>query len=186
MKKFLIALLAMVLLFAGCGKREGSNEVSNEGSGEVSGVASDAIPGSYTVPDGWVRSEVYSTDEKIFYMQEGHEDDEQPDNIAINVGTIPYTLEEHEQFRDTIVQLLLQDLEGTDAQLDGDGTYTKQGDLLYIFTIAESDVVTKQYYILKDNAYCLVQLTNFSRSEAVDKAAEEMADSFAWDAEASD
>ena len=41
-------------------------------------------------------------------------------------------------------------LDGIEAQLNGDGTYTEQGDLLYIFTIDEGDIVTTQYYIVRD------------------------------------
>ena len=39
-------------------------------------------------------------------------------------------------------------MQGIDAVLTGDGTYTEQGEVVYIFTISEEDVVTKQYYIV--------------------------------------
>ena len=64
-----------------------------------------------------------------------------------------------------------------------DGTYTEQGDLLYIFTIDEGDIVTTQYYIVKDYGFCLIQLTNFSGSETTEQAARDMVDSFVWDTE---
>ena len=94
-----------------------------------------------------------------------------------------YSLEEHEQFRDAIVQQILMQLDGIEAQLNGDGTYTEQGDLLYIFTIDEGDIVTTQYYIVKDYGFCLIQLTNFSGSETTEQAARDMVDSFVWDTE---
>ena len=120
---------------------------------------------------------------RFFYIEEGHENDEKPDNISIHVGKNKYSLEEHEQFRDAIVQQILMQLDGIEAQLNGDGTYTEQGDLLYIFTIDEGDIVTTQYYIVKDYGFCLIQLTNFSGSETTEQAARDMVDSFVWDTE---
>lgn len=115
------------------------------------------------------------------YVEAGHENDEMPDNISIEVGTNKYNADEHEKFRDAIVQQLTMQLQGVDATLTGDGTYTKQNDILYIFTISEEDVVTKQYYIVGDKRYCLIHLTNFTGSENADNAAQAMADSFVWD-----
>lgn len=168
MKKRLIAIFCLALLLAGCGKAAPTQPDSP------------AIPGSYTVPQGWVLSEKHSTDSQLFYIAEGHENDERPDNISIHVGKNGYSLEEHQQFRDAIVQQLLMQLEGVQAQLNGTGTHTQQGELLYIFTIDEGSVVTTQYYIVKEYGFCLIQLTNFSGSEAADLAAREMADSFLW------
>lgn len=139
------------------------------------------FPGSYTVPEGWVKMEKYSTEDKIFYVEEGHEDDELPDNISIEVGTNRYSADEHEKFRDAIVQQLTMQLQDVDAELTGDGTYTEQDYIVYIFTISEADVVTKQYYIVGDQRYCLLQLTNFTGSETVNEAAQSMADSFVWE-----
>lgn len=193
----MIALLAVMLLLTGCAKsKDTSTQTPPESSGnsvtsqqetdssEASKSAEDTvIPGSYTVPNGWVKSEKYSNDMQIFYIEEGHENDEKPDNIAINVGKNKYSLDEHEQFRDAIVKQLLMQMDGIDAELNGDGTDTEQGDLLYIFSIVESDVVTTQYYIVKDYGFCLIQLTNFSGSENAEEAARAMVDSFVWDAE---
>jgi hypothetical protein len=191
MKKILIVLLTMVLFLVGCGKTGGSFPQSSadesvvnhqEPSPSETEMASEdnVIPGSYTVPDGWTKSEKHSTDSQIFYIEEGHEDDEKPDNISIHVGKNNYSLEEHEQFRDAIVQQILMQLDGIEAQLNGDGTYTEQGDLLYIFTIDEGDIVTTQYYIVKDYGFCLIQLTNFSGLETTEQAARDMVDSFVW------
>ena len=193
MKKILIVLLAMVLLLVGCGKNGTSSpqSPSNESVADQQNPSSESeissedhtISGSYTVPDGWEKSEKHSTDSQIFYIEEGHENDKKPDNISIRVGKNNYSLDEHEQFRDAIVQQLLMQLDGIEAQLNGDGTYTEQGDLLYIFTIDEGDIVTTQYYIVKDYGFCLIQLTNFSGSETTEQTARNMADSFVWKTE---
>ncbi len=141
-----------------------------------------AWPGTYTVPEGWVKAEAYSSDDMIFYVEQGHENDSAPDNISINIGTNRYAADDHESFRDAIVrQLTMQIKDSPDTGLDGTGTHTEQGYVEYIFTIREPDgVVTEQHYIVGDNRFCLIQLTNYTGSESAGKAAQEMADSFVW------
>lgn len=138
------------------------------------------FPGSYTVPDGWVKLEKCSTKDKLFYVEEGRENDELPDNISVEIGTNRYSADEHEKFRDAIVRQLTMQIQGLDAELTGSGTFTAQEDVLYIFTISEKDVVTRQFYIVGDQRYCLIHLTNFTGSEQANDAARAMADSFAW------
>ena len=201
----LIALtfLFLISLMAGCASKPGE-DISNNSDVERSAVGApetsdnsqsagqaestqpiseneDAIPGSYIVPDGWVKAEKYSSAEKVFYVEDGHEDDELPDNISIEVGTNRYSMDEHEKFRDAIVRQLALQLQGISAEMTGDGTYTEQDYIVYIFTISEESVVTKQYYIVGDQRYCLIHLTNFTGSESADKAAQTIADSFVWD-----
>lgn len=66
-----------------------SSQEQDEASGQES-----SIPGSYTVPDGWVVASDHSTDEKIFYVEDGHEHDSRPDNISINVGKNRYVADD--------------------------------------------------------------------------------------------
>lgn len=139
------------------------------------------FPGSYTVPDGWVKMEQYSRADKVFYAEEGHEDDERPDNISVEVKTNRYSAEDHMKFRDAIVRQLTMQASRAGAELTGEGTFTAEEDILYIFTISEEDVVTKQFYVVGDRRYCLIHLTNFTGSESADEAARAMADSFVWD-----
>ncbi len=178
MKKQLIFLLTAFLFLTGCGS--GSTD---DGSTLSQQEQQDAVQlaDCFTVPDGWVKAEAYSTEEKLFYVQEGHEDDAQPDNISINTGTNRYSAGEHEDFRDAILRQLLMQIQGVDAELTGDGTYTEQGYVVYIFTITESSAVTKQYYIVDDYRYCLIHLTDYTGSDSVYDAAQAMADSFVWD-----
>lgn len=139
---------------------------------------------SYEVPTGWVKADKYSTKNKIFYVQEGHEDDAQPDNISIEIGKNKYSSDDHLKFRDAILnQLMMQLKNAPDTMLYGDGTYTDQGYTLYIFTIEEetTGIVTRQYYIVGDMRYCLIHLTNFSGSEECAQAARAIADSFVWE-----
>lgn len=193
MKRFVAILLIMACVSTGCsfgktadtqGKLEDSGRGRNGEQAENQSLGTERgteFPGSYTVPEGWVKSENYSTDEKFFYVKEGCEEDALPDNISINVGVNRYSSEEHAQFREAILQQLLMQLKGIDAELTGNGSNTEQGYVLYTFSIDEGDVVTTQYYIVKDYGYCLVHLTNYSGSESTDEAAKTIVDSFIWD-----
>ncbi len=174
----------------GVGTQDGSGEVDSkvrgskekEDAGEGTEDADD-FPGEYTVPEGWVKAEKYSSAEQIFYVEEGHEEDGQPDNISISIGTNRYSADEHEEFREAILrQIMMQIGKQPGVQLYGDGTHTEQGYVVYIFAIEEEQegIVTKQYYIVGDRRFCLIHLTNFTGSESVDEAARAMADSFVW------
>lgn len=197
------AELAMLLLLlagslAGCGDKPGESissgdHASSTASGSItsdnsraedavqSGTECEAnLPGSYTVPEGWVKMGRYSTQDKIFYVREGHEEDELPDNISVEVKTNRYSAEDHMKFRDAILRQLTMQASIVGAKLTGAGTFTDQEDILYIFTIGEEDMVTKQFYIVGDKRYCLIHLTNFTGSESTDEAARAMADSFIW------
>lgn len=188
---FLKAAMSMMLFLAlpgsltGCGGRADAPVTAEHSDPDLQDnsqtTEEEAVfPGSYTVPENWIKVEKYSTVDKFFYVEEGHEEDEAPDNISIEIGTNRYSEEEHEQFRDAIVRQLMAQLQGVDAELTGDGTYTQHGYVVYIFTITEADVVTKQYYITGDQRYCLIHLTSFTGSDNADQAAMAMVDSFTW------
>mgnify|MGYP001028407007 CR=1 FL=1 len=169
-KKFFIPFLSILLLcsMAGCAATP------------FAAGKEDSFPGSYTVPEGWVKAESHSTEDKFFYVEEGHENDGFPDNISIEAGTNRYTEEEHEKFRDAILYQLTAQLQNVDAELTGGGTYTEQGYVVYIFTVLEKGMVTKQYYIVGDQQYCLIHLTNFTGSDEAYEAAQDIVDSFVW------
>lgn len=182
-----VAMLGMLLLLTGCGNggntdlKEPDNVASEDSVADQ--VQDDAFPGTYTVPDGWVKAEDHSTDGMTFYVEKGHEDDELPDNISVNVGDCPYSLEDHTSFRDAIMRQLTMQLNGSDAQLTGSGSNTAQDYVLYRFTIEDADgTITEQYYILKDYGFCLVQATSFTGSdnESIFEAAQTIVDSFVW------
>ena len=178
--------LSLFMSLAACSNQQSPSDSSQENASTSEGVSpSDSetnldFPGSYIVPDGWVKMEKYSTEDKIFYAEEGHEEDELPDNISVEVKTNRYSAEDHMEFRDAIVRQLTIQASRVGAELTGEGTFTDQEDVLYIFTISEEDVVTKQFYIVGDKRYCLIHLTNFTGSESADEAAQAMADSFVW------
>lgn len=177
-----IVVLWMLLLLSGCGGEAEPAKEAPPAEVEIEEPQEDnALPGSWTVPEGWVKAGQYSTQDKIFYVQEGHEEDEQPDNISIEVGTNRYSAEDHMKFRDAIVRQLTMQAAAAGGELTGEGTFTEQEDILYIFTIREEGVLTKQFYIVGDKRYCLIHLTSFTGSEGGEEAARAMADSFVWE-----
>jgi len=193
MKKIASILLVMLLLLAGCGGKQSVSTSTPDVSREIDQSEVDqskadpsdaeeetALPGTWTVPDSWVKAEKYSSEDKIFYVEEGHEDDELPDNISIEVGKNRYSAEEHEKFREAILRQFAMQLNGVAATLTGDGSFTEQDYILYTFTITEEDVVTTQFYIVGDQRYCLVHLTNFTGSDRAVEAAKAIVDSFIW------
>ena len=134
--------LGLVLFLTGCSsKNTDLKEPDNfraESSAAIqpdrnnTGGMKRAISGTYAVPEGWSKADEYSTEEVAFYIADRHEGDDYPDNISISFGMNRYSAEEHTAFRDAIVQQLLMQLDGVDAQLNGDGTYTEQDYVVYL------------------------------------------------------
>lgn len=197
MKKLFAIMLVIMGLLSGCAVDSAADaqdqatapqsDADTQKGGEMQAEKSEAdeesiIPGEYTVPEGWVKSDEYSNARQIFYVEEGKDGSAQLDNISINVGENKYSAEEHEKFKDAILRQIMMQIKGQDVELNGTGTHTAQDDVMYIFTIKENDsgIVTRQYYIVDDYRFCLIQLTNFSGSEAANEAAQQMADSFIW------
>lgn len=112
-------LLSAVLCLSACGAPAEKPEESPPQPEAEPPAEETAIPGIWTVPEGWVKAERYSTEDKIFYVEEGCEEDEQPDNISIEVGTNRYGAEEHMKFRDAIVRQLTMQAGRVGAELTG-------------------------------------------------------------------
>ena len=153
-----------------------------EAAEEESGRCDKAF-GSYLVPQGWVEAETFSTEDKFFYVREGEEEAEAPDNISINIGKNRYAAQDHLAFRKAIMAQLLRQTGGAEGvSVTGAGSQTDNGDILYQFTVAEeeSGIVTTQYYIVGEYQFCLIHETNFTQSEEVDEVAKEIVNSFVW------
>lgn len=151
--------------------------------GAPSGGLETTLPGSFTVPEGWVKNEEYSTDTMLLYVPEDQATEEYPDNISVDVGQSPYSAQEHAAFRSAILQQLAAQLNGMDAELTGDGSTTAQGYVVYTFTIHAPDLgmAFRQYYIVGNYQYCRVHATNNSGQDRVYEAAREVVDSFVWE-----
>lgn len=139
--------------------------------------------GEYSIASGWEENQEHSTSDMFFYVKKGDEVKSQPDNIAVNVGENKYSLEESESFRTAILQQLTQQIsEYEGIALTGEGFQTEQGNAVYLFNIAEEDtgLVTRQYYIVGEKKYCLVQESNFADSEECRITARNLVESFKW------
>ena len=93
-----------------------------------------------------------------------------------------YSEEEYEQFEKAILQQLSSKIGQLDnATLKGTAGTTDQGYTLLTFAITESNgTVTTQYYIIGEKKYCLIQETNYDKSEECDDATMEAVNSFTW------
>ena len=107
MKKILLVLL-LALIFTGCasipaegengaeGRFESGSSEGREYGSSSAGIPGD-YPGTYTVPEGWVKSKEHSSAAKFFYVKAGQEKDAQPDNILVNAGKNKYSVQNHEE-----------------------------------------------------------------------------------------
>jgi hypothetical protein len=138
--------------------------------------------GSFSIPDDWVEITRYSRNGKYFYSHRSEQIGSNMTNISIEIGSNPYELEDHMTFRYAILRQLLMQAKG--EEVGGSGTFTKNNDPLYIFTIEErvENVTTIQFYIIGNKKHILVHVTDFHNKNVTN--AEEVArfivDSFIW------
>lgn len=176
LKIILLILVGVILTLTGC--EFDSYEMTGNKDAE-SYIKSNY--GNYEVPEGLVRNEEHSSKSKQFYVLEEDKDKTKPNNISVNGGGMPYSKDNNAAFRQEIVQQLSQQNAGKGATINGRGTYTKNGDILYIFKITDESSVTTQYYIVGDKKYVLVHETTFDdNTEKIDEKTQEIVDSFKW------
>lgn len=160
---------------------ENTQESTTENTAEK--IREEAIDGNtYNVVQDWQKSVKYSLKNTYFYIRTGEEDEREVDNISINIGKNRYGIEDHPRFRQAILAQLSKEIGTSDISIQGEGTNTDDGDILYIFTMTDlkDNIITKQYYIIGDHRFCLIQSTNLTGSTEIDTVAEEMANSFKW------
>ena len=137
--------------------------------------------GKYDIMKGWSESD-YSRDEKYVYVKKGTDNKDEFNNFVVGSGESDYSEEEYEQFEKAILQQLSSKIGQLDnATLKGTAGTTDQGYTLLTFAITESNgTVTTQYYIIGEKKYCLIQETNYDKSEECDDATMEAVSSFTW------
>lgn len=138
--------------------------------------------GSYVLPDGWYEFDQISTPEKLFYLKEGISTESVISNISIECGENKYAKDDHLEFRTALVQQLGEQASAADMQMTAGGSYTAAGDVLYVFTISDDESSTVQYYIIGDNRYVLIHVTDLMDEKIpdVNAIAASIADSFTW------
>ena len=141
--------------------------------------------GTYTVANGWIESETFSTEDKFFYIAETDQQQTRPNNISINMGSNFYSLDDHVSFRKAILNQLAAQLP-QDAVLNGSGSYTDNDYVLYTFTFTitdkENSLIATQYYIVGDYIYIMVYESVYDESnkEETDMVAKTIVDTFLW------
>lgn len=156
-------------------------EIVNNMLENIPGTLIEKDFGTYEIPADWVESVAHSTNSKFFYVKEGEENENRPNNISVNEGTNKYSESEHEKFRMAILkQLSMQIGRNEDVKLNANGSNTKNGYLVYTFSIKDGNTTTTQYYIVGDYKYVLVHETTFVNSTETDNAAQKIIDTFKW------
>lgn len=110
------------------------------------------------------------------------EEQEQPDNIAVSTGKNPYSKEESEKFKEAIQKQISEQLSGySDVTMTASG-FQSGDNTVYLFTVEENDtgLITNQFYIVGEKKYCLVQESNFDKSEKCNSVAKKLVESFKW------
>ena len=179
MKKMIWTLgivFCIVVLVIGCSKKENSRKENIEEQKYIKTF------GEYCVSKQWIENKEHSTDDMFFYVKEGTEKQRQPDNIAVTIGENKYSKEESERFKEAIQQQISEQLSGySDVTLTASG-FQSGDNTVYLFTVAENDtgLITNQYYIVGEKKYCLVQESNFDKSEECDEVTKSLVESFKW------
>lgn len=156
-------------------------EIINDMLENIPGTLIEKDFGTYEIPVDWIESVAHSTNDKFFYVKEGQENENRPNNISINEGSNKYAANEHEKFRMAILnQLSTQIGNDENVELTANGSNTKNGYIVYTFNIKDQDNTTTQYYIVGDYKYILVHETTFGDSAETDSVAQKIIDTFKW------
>lgn len=156
-------------------------EIVNNMLENIPGTLIEKDFGTYEIPADWIESEAHSTNNKFFYVKEGQENDNRPNNISVNESTNKYAASEHEKFRMAILNQLSMQIGGDEnVELNANGSNTKNGYVVYTFSIKDQDNTTTQYYIVGDYKYILVHETTYGDSTETDSAAQKIIDTFKW------
>lgn len=182
---FIMVMEAVLVCFSGCNiedfKRhkkveENDIRITEEGDTEYKKEF-----GTYVVKYGWVESKTHSGNGKYFYVKDGEDEDKQPNNISINVGTNRYKKENHEAFKNAIYEQLARQV-GNNVTINASGSTLDNGEICYTFIVNSNDSITKQYYIVGDMKYVLIieSVWNKDDEKDVDEIALKILNSFEW------
>ena len=93
MKKIITILeiiFFVAILSIGCAKKDSSKNASEQKYSKSFG--------EFYVSSKWKENKEHSTEEMFFYVKEGTEKQQQPNNISVSTGDSPYKKEESESF----------------------------------------------------------------------------------------
>ena len=169
MKKLFIVLI-ICLLFSGCVLPR-TNSSSNV-------ITTDY--GSYTIPISWSKRNDHSTSSKYFFTNKNDKKNP-PNNISVEKGTNYYSKDDHLKFRNAILLQMGNQAKNYGMTLTSSGSNTKNGYVVYTFTMKGNNQTTVQHYIVGDYNYVLVHETIWNNDEEdTHNAAKTIVDSFKW------
>lgn len=180
---FIVLVMGTVLVcMSGCNIKKRRNTVNKNVLSDQDTEYTKEF-GSYTVKKGWIESKSHSSKGKYFYVKDGEDDDKKPNNISINAGTNKYSKNDHESFKQAIYrQLVMQVGKNKNTTINGNGSTTENGEIVYTFVIDSEDSVITQYYIVGDYKYVFVyeSVWNKDNKDEVDSVAQKIVNSFKW------
>ena len=177
MKKILI-LLTICLLFTGCVLTPKRTTITGNRSNSTNLIETNY--GTFSIPETWIKREDHSTASKLFFAN-GSDTRNIPNNISVEMGTNKYSSDDHMSFRQAITQQLANQVKGYGATVNGSGSTTKEGYIIYTFKIDMGSQLTIQHYIVGDYKYVLVHETIWDGdSSDTDNAAKTIVNSFKW------
>ena len=137
--------------------------------------------GTYSVKSDW--NEMQTASGEIFIYMPPHSSEKKKNNsITIHSSRNPYAAKDHRIFRNAIMEQLQKKVDlFSDPQINAYGKYTSNDLVMYVFCISEDNgIETKQYYIVGEKRFCVIQSINYDKNLELDQVAEEIADSFRW------
>lgn len=177
MKKIILTvgiLLCIAMLAIGCAEKYSSKNTLEQKYSKSFG--------EFYVSSKWKENKEHSTEDMFFYVKEGTEKQQQPNNISVSTGDSPYKKEESESFKEAIQKQISGQLAGySGVTMTASGIQAGEN-IVYIFTVEEKDtgLTTNQFYIVGEKKYCLVQESNFDQSKECDEVAKKLVESFRW------
>jgi len=146
------------------------------------GISIEEDYGRYILSSGWCLNEDYSTMELDMFTEEVGVVQEESSYFIVGCRTNPYTVEQHELFRESILSQLVQnDSMPEDTDINATGYQTENGNIAYSFEIVLSDnEVMTMHYIVGDKRHCLIQEVNYNNSESCSEAVQRVINTFLW------
>jgi hypothetical protein len=179
MKKVFL-ILSICLLFTGCtlNKRNAIYKLEKRTNPYENRI--EMSFGTFSIPSTWVKREDHSTSSKYFFANK-NDSKSIPNNISVEMGTNHYSIDDHMSFKTAIQNQLAYQVKSSGATINGSGTTTKNGYVVYTFRVDMGSQITVQHYIVGDYKYVLVHETIWDGdSSDTDYAAKEIVNSFKW------
>ncbi len=121
--------------------------------------------GTYNVFDGWYEDTDFAQG-AFTYIPDGTVISVPFDSVSVSHGTNRYTVDEHEMFRDAILEQLVPMLPNN-VQLNANGFFTEKGYNCYEFEILyPADEAQRQAYIVGEKEFVLIDEMNFGGEES--------------------